>query len=134
AQSPVPVTLTGHLSPDAASAALSAVDLLALPFRSGANLRRGTLIAAARSGTPLLTTSPGLHDSLSPFSHGEGVWLVPPGDVEALRQGIQTLRDDRALAQRIASTAVRVSAAFDWAEIARRHADLYAKTLFDDGA
>lgn len=134
AQSPVPVTLTGHLSPEEALAALSSVDLLVLPFRSGANLRRGTLIAAARSGTPLLTSSPGPNDSLAPFEHNESVWLVPPGDVAALRQGIQTLRADRALAQRMASTAVRLSTAFDWSEIARRHADLYARALAGDGA
>lgn len=54
-------------------------------------------IEAMASGTPVIATS------LPVFAEviGNAGWWVPPGDVEALAQGLQTLLEDRPHAQRL---------------------------------
>ncbi|HET9015365.1 MAG TPA: glycosyltransferase [Thermomicrobiaceae bacterium] len=127
--SSVPVTATGYLPPDAASAALAVLDLIVLPFRHGASLRSGTLIAAVRSGAPVLTTDPSPGDSLAPLVAGDSLWLVPPGDAASLARGIDLLLSDPALRDRLRGAARAATEAFSWDAIAARHADLYAQVL-----
>lgn len=131
AKTPVSVCATGHLTPDAAARVLATLDLVVLPFRHGASLRNGSLIAAIRSGTPVLTTDPEVDDSLEPLMGGESVWLVPPGDADALRRGIELLLGDPALRRRLASSARSASAAFAWDAIAAQHINLYETVLVD---
>ena len=125
----IPVIQTGHLPPNQAAAALRAMDLVVLPFRNGASLRRGTLIAAIRAGATVLTTDPGTDDSLEPLIGGESLWLVSPGDAEALRVGIETLLGDRSLRERLATEAQRQATNFDWNAIAQQHITLYENLL-----
>ncbi|HUZ03649.1 MAG TPA: glycosyltransferase [Thermomicrobiaceae bacterium] len=127
--SSVPITATGYLPPDDASAALAVLDLIVLPFRHGASLRSGSLIAAVRSGAPVLTTDPSPGDSLAPLIAGESVWLVPPGDAASLARGIDLLLVDRALRERLRGAAGAATQAFSWNAIAERHADLYARVV-----
>lgn len=126
---PIPVIDTGFLSPAAAAAALRAMDVVVLPFRHGASLRRGTLIAAVRAGATILTTDPETDESLAPLVGGEAMWLVPPGDPVALRAGLATLLGDQSLRQRLATRARSEGAAFDWNAIAKRHIALYESLL-----
>jgi glycosyltransferase involved in cell wall biosynthesis len=129
----MPVLRLGHLPPEEAAAVLGTVDVVALPFLEGASLRRGTLVAALRAGLPVLTTDPGPRESLAPLAGGQSLWLVPPGDVEALASGLQTLLGDDALRQRLGQAAREASAPFDWTTIAERHAALYAEVLTAGG-
>lgn len=128
-QAAVPVSVTGYLAPEQAADALAALDLVVLPFRSGASLRNGTLIAAVRSGTAVLTTDPVFGDSLAPLAGGESVWLVPPNDVTALARAISLLLDDPALRARLAEAAQTAAGALAWEQIAARHGELYASLL-----
>lgn len=121
----VPVTSTGYLAPEEVARTLAALDLIVLPFRRGASLRNGTLVAAARSGTAVLTTDPQEHDSLAPLAGGESLWLVPPGDAEALRHGINVLLGDPGLRRRLATAAQAAARVFDWEAIVDRHIALY---------
>jgi polysaccharide biosynthesis protein PslF len=123
------VALTGYISPRAAAEVLAAVDLIVLPFRQGASLRSGSLIAALRSGTPVISTDPRPEDSLRPLTPGESIWLVPAGEPEVLRESIDMMRREPSLRRRLARQAVRVSEAFDWSTIAERHARLYEDLL-----
>jgi polysaccharide biosynthesis protein PslF len=125
----IPVIQTGHLPPNQAAAALRAMDLVVLPFRNGASLRRGTLIAAIRAGAAVLTTDPGTDDSLEPLIGGESLWLVSPDDAEALRVGIETLLGDRSLRERLAREAQSRATNFDWNAIAQQHITLYENLL-----
>ena len=125
----VPVTRAGHLTPGEAAEALAAVDLVVLPFRDGASLRRGSLIAAIRAGAPVLTTAPESPETILPFEGGESVWLVPAGNVEALRQSMDILLTHPLLRHRLAEAALKVAAPFDWQLIARRHSELYTRLL-----
>ena len=70
---------TGFLSDARVSAHLRAADMLVMPYRDGASLRRGTLMAALAHGRPLITTTP---TAITPqLIAGENCCLVPVGDV-----------------------------------------------------
>ena len=124
-----PVIRTGHLPPSEAAAALRAMDLVVLPFRDGASLRRGTLIAAMRAGAAVVTTDPGTDTSLEPLIGGESLWLVPPGEPDALRAGIQTLLGNQSLRERLANQALAQGTSFDWNAIAQQHIEIYEALL-----
>ncbi len=127
--SPLRVIETGYLPPVDAAAALRSMDVVVLPFRHGASLRRGTLIAAIRAGATVITTDPETNESLAPLVGGETMWLVPPGDPVALRAGLATLLGDRSLRERLAANAQAHGADFDWNTIANRHITLYENLL-----
>lgn len=107
---------TGFVSDYEASAYLTAVDLMVLPYRDGASLRRGTLMAALAHGRALLTTHP-----MAPtpeLVHGQNVWLVPPDDPASLAEAIQHLLADTNLRHRLGQNATAVAGQFTWDKIA----------------
>lgn len=121
----IPVTITGYLPPDEVAQALAAVDLIAMPFRSGASLRSGTLLAALQSGTPVVTTDPRSGDTLAPFAPGESIWLVPVSETDFLHEAIQLLRLEPSLRERLSKAAVNASKQFTWPAIAEKHVQVY---------
>lgn len=125
----VPVNVTGYLPPEEVAEALSAVDVLALPYRFGASLRSGTLLAALQSGTPVVTTDPRPGDSLSPFSPGESIWLVPVSEPDFLHEAIRLLRQEPSLRERLGKSAAAESCAFEWSTIAERHVEVYRRLI-----
>ncbi len=125
----VPVRITGYLPPEEVAKTLAAVDLIALPFRSGASLRSGTLLAALQSGTPVVTTDPRPGDSLAPFKAGESIWLVPVSETDFLHEAIQLLRTEPSLGERLSAAAQQASCQFSWSSIADRHATVYQHVL-----
>lgn len=122
---PVPVIETGFLDPCDAAATLRSMDVVVLPFRNGASLRRGTLIAAIRAGATVLTTDPESDDSLDPLVGGETMWLAAPDDPVALREGLATLIGDRSLREQLALKARLTGMALDWNTIAKHHIEVY---------
>ncbi len=120
---------SGYGTPAAVSAALLSADLAALPFRDGASLRRGSLLAVLAHGLPLVTTQP------APTPPAAGRWpaltagrdtlLVPPDDPVALAAALARLAADPALRGRLAAGARSLAAQFAWAGIARRHLALF---------
>lgn len=125
----LPATITGFVPAVEAAESLSALDLIVLPFPSGASLRSGTLIAAVSAGLPLLTTDPAPGDSLAPLVGGESIWLAAPGSVASLAREISLLLADDHLRRRLAEQARAMSRAFRWETIAELHADLYEQVL-----
>ena len=85
--------------------------------------------AALACGAAVVTTKPARLEWLHPLRDREHLWLVPPGDPEALRSAIATLLADRAARERLRRAARLASGAFDWDEIARRHIELYEAIL-----
>ncbi len=112
------VIWTGYLPSKEASAALTSIDVCALPYRDGASFRRGSLMAALAHGLPIVTTAPRV--TVPELAHGDAVWLVPPHDPVALAEGIARVADDAALARSLAAGAVALARAFDWSRIAAR--------------
>lgn len=118
---------TGFLSDARVSAHLQAADLLVMPYRDGASLRRGTLMAALAHGRPLITTAP---TAPTPqLISGENCCLVPVGDVEALGTAVQTLADDAALRQKLGRGAAELAGQFSWEKIAAETAAFYQSLL-----
>jgi glycosyltransferase involved in cell wall biosynthesis len=108
---------TGYVDETDAAGFLAACDVVALPFTDGASYRRGSLMAAIRLGCPIVTTHPAV--SIPGFTHGEHMWLVPPGTEEALADGLGTLLNDAALRDRLRRGAASLAENFEWTAIAR---------------
>jgi len=111
---------TGFIDGADVSAALTAVDVCALPYRDGVNLRRGTLHAALAHGCAIVTTQ-----ADGPADDLEGaVLLVRPEDPAALAKAIATLVDDDDLRGRCAEAAEALAGRFSWPRIACEFADV----------
>ena len=120
---------TGFLSDARVSAHLQAADLLVMPYRDGASLRRGTLMAALAHGRPLITTAP---TAPTPqLVSGENCCLVPVENVGALATAVQTLADDAALRQKLGRGAAELAGQFSWEKIAAETAAFYQTLLAD---
>jgi glycosyltransferase involved in cell wall biosynthesis len=141
------VARTGYLPPAELSAALLACDVIALPYRDGASLRRGTLMAAIAHARPIVSTrpnpspgpSPARRGGNSPLSapgrgargeglslrDGEHLLLVPPDDPAALAGAIARLADDPGLRARLAANAGALADRIAWPEIARQTLAVY---------
>lgn len=118
---------TGFLSPERVSTYLAAADLMVMPYRDGVSLRRGTLMAVLAHGRPLITTVPA---EIGPeFRHGENMWLVPVGDVEALSAATAHLAADSSLRDMLGAGAGKLARDYGWDAIAERTAELYVEAL-----
>ncbi len=117
------VRRTGFVTPDAVSAALLAVDLCAMPYRTGASLWRGTLHAALVHGCPIVTTTP--QDNTPQLRHGENVILVPPDDVTALTDAICRLWENPQLRTHLGKAAAALAQQFTWEHIATQTAEFF---------
>jgi glycosyltransferase involved in cell wall biosynthesis len=132
------VTITGHCSPDRASAHLLAADLAALPFTDGASFRRGSLLAALAHGLPTVTTRSTSDEAPSSgqwsvagrqLVDGDNVLLVPPSDTAELAGAIERLAADAQLRGRLADGARALAQNFAWPGIAEQHERLYTQLL-----
>lgn len=133
------VIWTGFTTASETSGNLQAADLCVLPFREGASLRHGTLVAAIVHGLATVTTMlpPSQGDTTwQPFlsnsprlSHRENVYLVPPNDAQALVEGINDLTSAPDLAERIRAGARQMAPLFAWGSIARETLAAYNALL-----
>lgn len=118
------IARTGFVSPAAVSAHLLACDAVVLPYRDGASLRRGSLMAAFAHGCPIVTTSPA---QPSPdLRDGDNVRLVPADSVEALVLAVDELHQSPELRARLGRGARATAGQFEWDQIARRLLDFVA--------
>jgi glycosyltransferase involved in cell wall biosynthesis len=114
---------TGFVPQHHVSTYLKAVDVMVMPYRDGASLRRGTLMAALAHGRPLITTYP--PTPTPELSHGDNVWFVAVDDLPALVESIHALWDDPALRARLGAGATQVADLFAWNKIAARTAAFF---------
>ncbi len=107
---------TGFLGDARVSAHLQAADMMVMPYRDGASLRRGTLMAALAHGRPLITTTP---TAPTPqLISGENCCLAPVGDAVALGTAVQTLTNDADLREKLGQGATELADQFSWQKIA----------------
>jgi glycosyltransferase involved in cell wall biosynthesis len=114
---------TGYLEPPLISAHLLASDICVLPYRDGASLRRGTLMAALAHGLPIVSTHP--RSEVRELVEGQNIALVPPDDVGALAAKIEQLASSEEARYRLGQGAKRLSEAFSWERIAKETAEVY---------
>jgi glycosyltransferase involved in cell wall biosynthesis len=118
---------TGFLTDSRVSTYLQAVDLMVMPYRDGASLRRGTLMAALAHGRPLITTEPAR--PAPELKHKHNVWMVPSNDVPSLIRAIETLAGDPDLRYTIGQNARHTSSLFTWDKIAGQTIEFFKSIL-----
>jgi len=109
---------TDYLTDQEVSAAFALSDLCVLPYRDGASLRRGSLMAALAHGMPILSTEP--MSPVAELQDGENIRLVPRNSPLALSRAAQELWQQPEVRARLAKGAKTLSARFDWERIAER--------------
>lgn len=124
------VQWTGFTAPEDVSANLLATDCAVLPYREGASLRHGSLMAALVHGLPIISTEvpaavragTGLFPMLV---DGQNALLAPPDDPERLAAAVTRVMTDPDLRQRLAAAARELSHYFEWETLAQRHLAIY---------
>jgi len=109
---------TDYLPDTEVSAAFGLSDLCVVPYRDGASLRRGSLMAALAHGMPILSTEP--ESPVRELVDGENIRLVARHSPTALAEAAWDLWQDPTALDRLAEGAKELSARFDWHEIAKR--------------
>jgi glycosyltransferase involved in cell wall biosynthesis len=118
------VRWTGNLPDAEVSRTLNAADVLLMPYLDGASLRRGTLMAGLANGCAIVTTWP--QDPLPELVHERDLLYTAVDDAAAMAAAVTRLMHDAPLRAALQANARRASQQFGWAEIARRHLELYA--------
>lgn len=114
----------GYLEAERLSAHLLLADVALLPFADGASARRGSLLACAAHGLPIVSTQgPG---AASPLLR-DRLLLAPPGDAEALAGAVLRVAAEPALRARLVEGSRALAEEVRWDRIAERHAALYAQ-------
>jgi glycosyltransferase involved in cell wall biosynthesis len=108
----------GWLQPATLSAYLLAADVALLPYVDGASPRRGSLLACAEHGLPIVSTEP-----VSPEVAG-AVRPVPlePAD---LARAVLEVAHDSALADCLRAASRALASSMSWSRIATDHIALY---------
>ncbi len=122
---------SGFLADEDVSAYLCSCDMMVLPYRDGASLRRGTLMAAMVHGCPIVTTNPSAN--VDQLIHGENVWMTPVDDPDELADSIVHLAEDSALRAKLGEGAKKSSAQFSWRDIAA-HTESFFEMVIASGA
>lgn len=119
---------TGYVSPAQVSAFLASADLAVLPFTDGASLRRTTMISCLMHGLPTLTTS-GEGTTRDGLGEETGIRLVPPANVPALANAIETLASAPAERQRLSARARTFANRFTWSSVAQQTLTIYEQVI-----
>jgi glycosyltransferase involved in cell wall biosynthesis len=105
---------------------LQAADLFVLP--SSTEGLSNSMLEAMSCGLPVVATSVGGAPDV--IEHRVSGWLVPPEDVTALHQGLDTILGDKALRLSLGSSArQRILESFSISSISRQLAALYRKLM-----
>ena len=110
------VTITGMVPPSEVAARLASAGILVLPNTASAISERYTsplkLFEYLWMGRPIVASDlPSLREIVT---HGENVWLVPPGDPSALATGLDHIAGNPELAARLGSAALALAPGYSW--------------------
>ena len=121
------VRASGYLEEAAVRAALTAADVVVLPYREGAAYHHGSLQAAIHAGCAIISTTP--QSPASRFRNGQNMRLVPPADAVALTEAILELRRHPETRAALRAGARALAAEFSWKGIAAQHEAFYREVL-----
>ena len=117
------VSWTGFVEAQEVSAHLMACDVVALPFKDGVSLRRGTLMAALLHGCPIVTTFPDEEDP--DLVDGQTMRMIPPDDPKRLAEVLYELKQNADQRLQLGQAARGLAQAFEWDTIARQTSEFY---------
>jgi glycosyltransferase involved in cell wall biosynthesis len=109
----------GYLSNQDVSAHLRAADIAVLPYVDGASPRRGSLLACATNGLPIVSTEPVSR------AVADAVLAVPAGDASALSAAVLDLAEDSARLSSLKAGSAALTESCSWPRIARQHLEIY---------
>ncbi len=115
---------TGFLADEDLSCGFAACDVVVLPYRDGASLRRGTLQAALAFGAAIVTTTPRV--PTPELTDAGALVLVPPAAPDALAAAVERLLTNPAERSRRQEAARRLAGRFTWEAIAAQHLQAYS--------
>jgi glycosyltransferase involved in cell wall biosynthesis len=118
------VVQPGFLQPADLSAWLLAGDVALLPYADGASARRGSLLACAAHGLPIVSTAPAAAEV------ADAVHAVPAGDPAALAHAALQVAGDAVIAGRLRAGSAALAQRSTWSGIAARHVALYESLLY----
>ncbi|MCX7670777.1 MAG: glycosyltransferase family 4 protein [Anaerolineae bacterium] len=126
------VQWTGFVSNEEVSANLLAADCAVLPYREGASLRHGSLMAALAHGLPIVSTRPpdAVREAAGLFpvlQNDKSALLVPAEDPQALAEAVTRVMSDPTLRKQLAQAALDLAREFTWDTIAERHIEMYRR-------
>lgn len=124
------VHFTGFLEEARVMDVLRASDVIVLPFSDGASFRRGSLMAAIRSGRPIVTTKPRV--PIPEFDQHPPLYLFRAGDGEMLELTIRQVHNHMRAPDfpaRLAAGTAALNAHFQWEGIARRTAEFFSQVI-----
>lgn len=113
------VQWTGFTDPDEVSANLLAADCAVLPYREGASLRHGSLMAALAHGLPIVSTETPAEVRAEPSSFpmladGQNALLVPPDDPIKLAAAVARAMTEPDARPRLGAAALNLARNFEW--------------------
>ncbi len=106
------VTITGFVDPDRAARLLAVSDAAVFPFSGGGGVWNSSLHAATLQGTFVITTS----TERNGCDAGQNIYYARPGAIEEMRAALGHHAGARVPARESQD---------GWADIARRHAEIY---------
>jgi glycosyltransferase involved in cell wall biosynthesis len=116
------VLQTGWLPPEQLSAHLLAADIALLPYADGASPRRGSLLACAEHGLPIVSTRPAAPEV------ADAVHAVPP-DPHQLAEAVLHLAQTPSAAAHLRTAAQALAARTAWPLIASAHVQIYERLV-----
>lgn len=117
------VSATGYLDPIGASRALSACDVMALPYVDGASVRRGSLMAAIAHGRAIVTTEP--RYPIAGLTPEQSVLYVPPNDPPALAQALERVLIEPLLRSNLSKEVRQAAQLYSWERIAAKTLEVF---------
>ena len=126
------VQWTGFTPNDQVSANLLATDCAVLPYREGATLRHGSLMAALAHGLPIVSTEAAnartdLDGIFPAVIDGENALLSAPEDHAAIAKAVTRVMSDAKLRARLRQASFDLASHFEWNTIAWKHLELYER-------
>jgi glycosyltransferase involved in cell wall biosynthesis len=120
-----PVLRTGWLQPADLSAHLLAADLAVLPYADGVSARRGSLLACAAHGLPVISTLPAAPEVAA------SVTAVAP-EPRLLAEAVLRVASDSAERARLRDASVALVRRMSWPAIAAAHVEVYDRLLYSE--
>jgi glycosyltransferase involved in cell wall biosynthesis len=116
------VVRTGWLHPQPLSRYMLAGDVALLPYIDGASPRRGSLLACAEHGLPIVSTQPASQ------AVADAVQAVP-ADAAKLASAVLELAQTPSLSARLRHAAAALATNTSWSRIADKHIKIYESLL-----